>query len=135
MKLCFSELINGFSGYVMDISKNLWEPIASMGEVRHNHACGIVNKDTIFAAGGNDAVNDVLDSVEMFSLVLMEWTDSTPLPNPIASEASLQYGFTVLVFGGTKIYQLDETSLEWSVRDETLLSARSGYLAIPVTGT
>ena len=118
----------------MDISKNLWIQIASMNKARHSHACGIINQDTILVAGGNDDIGDLLDSVEIFSLITMNWDYSTPLPSPLSSEASLQYGSTVLIFNGLKIYQFVETSFEWSMREEMLLSERSDYVAIPITG-
>ena len=118
----------------MDISKNLWVHIASMNRARHSHACGIINQDTILVAGGNDDIGNVLGSVELFSQITMKWEYSTPLPSPLSSESSLQYGSTVIIFNGLKIYQFVETSLEWSMREETLSSERSEYVAIPITG-
>ena len=133
--MTLSEVYCFVSAFIMDIIKTLWEPTASMNKARHNHACGVVNQDTILVAGGNDDIGDILHSVEIFSLITMEWVDSTPLPNPLSSEASLQYGNTVLAFGGTSIYHFDETLFEWSVREETLLNERADYIAVPITGT
>ena len=119
----------------MDISKNRWLHIASMNRARHSHACGIINQDTFLVAGGMDDIGDMLASAEIFSLITMEWGDSTPLPSSLSSEASLQYGSTILVFSQTAIYQFVETSFEWFEREESLLNERSDYMAIPITGT
>ena len=105
-----------------------------MNKARYSHACGIVNQDTILVAGGNNDIGDILDSVEIFSFKELKWDDSTPLPSPLSSEASLQYGSTVIIFNRFKVYQFVETSFEWSVREDTLLSERSEYVAIPITG-
>lgn len=117
----------------MDITRTMWVHIASMDIARHSHACGIVNQDTILVAGGKDDLGDILASVEIFSLLTMQWGSSAPLPRPLSSEGSLQYGNTVLAFSGTTIYHFDETSFEWSVREETKSSARSKYMVIPIT--
>ena len=105
-----------------------------MSRVRHGHACGIINYDTILVAGGKDSFGSLLTFVEMFSLITLKWDDSTHLPNPVGSGASLQFGSTLLVFGRTSIFQFDETSYEWFVRDETILSERADYLTLPITG-
>ena len=122
------------AAFIMDIINNMWVHISSMNKARNSHACGVVNQDNILVAGGKDDLGDRLASVEVFSLITMEWDNSRPLPNPLSSEASLQYGTTVIVFGGTAIYQFDETSFEWFERKETLLGERSEYVAIPITG-
>ena len=122
------------SAFIMDISKNFWVHIAGMNKARNSHACGIINHDNILVAGGNDDIGNILDSVEMFSPITMKWDYSTPLPSPLSSEASLQYGSTVIIFNGLNIYQFVENSFEWSMREETLLTERSEYVAIPITG-
>ena len=123
------------SAYIFDITEKVWTYIASMSRARHSHACGVVNNDVLLVGGGKDDFGDLLTSVEIFFSIEMKWQDSTPLPSPLSSEASLQYGNTVLVFGRRAVYQFDETSFKWSVREESLSSARSYYLAIPLTGT
>ena len=105
-----------------------------MNKARYSHACGIINQDVILVAGGNDYIGNMLDSVEIFSSIKMKWDYSTPLPSPLSSETSLQYGSTVLIFNGQNIYQFVETSFEWSMREETLLSERSEYVTIPIRG-
>ena len=118
----------------MDISRTFWVHIDTMNKARHSHACGVVNKDSILIAGGKDGIGNMLTSVEMFYLKEMEWHGSTPLPNPTTSEASLQYRNTVIIFGETAIFHFDETLFEWSLREETLSTERSEFLAIPITG-
>ena len=132
--LTFKNLHQFFIAFIMGISKNSWDHIENMNRARHSHACGVVNRDSILVAGGKDDLGSMLDSVETFSLKTMGWMDSTPLPNQLSSEASLQFGTTVLVFSQTRIYQFNETSFEWFVREENLLSERADYVAIPITG-
>ena len=76
----------------------------NMDHPRQKHACGVINQDTLLVAGGKDVLGFMLDSVQIFSIMTMEWIDSTPLPGPLISETSLQSGYTVLVLSGTKIY-------------------------------
>ena len=105
-----------------------------MNDARFSHACGIVNKNEILVAGGKDGHGNALQSVEIFSLIISEWRESGILPEPLSSIVSIQLDSTVIVIGDTGIYHFDETAYDWYLRDETLPSERSEYIAMPLSG-
>ena len=130
----FTNWIFRFTALLFDASKNYWHHIVDMKETRFGHACGIINHNEILVAGGGNG-EDLLNTVEILSLaVLGEWRTSAPLPEALGSMVSLQYGTTVLVFGGTSIYHFDEASEVWDTRNETAPTQRSGFIVIPISG-
>ena len=105
-----------------------------MKEARHGHSCGVINYKEIIVVGGRNALEVELFSAEVFSLLSMQWEQSTALN--FLTAGSIQYGTTVLIFGrDANIYQFDEVNQGWAMRDEKLTTIRSNYLAIPITGT
>ena len=108
---------------------------------RHHHACGRINFDTIIVAGGTDEFNDIIDSVEIFSLSLLEWRDGPNLPGRTSHSSSVQYKSSILIIGGKggsgyhadSVYQFDESKFEWTVREENLLTPRSGHVTVPIS--
>ena len=107
--------------------------MASMKEARFGHACGILNHKEIIVAGGKNGIGNSLRSTEICTLTNLEWKIATQLPETLDGGVGLQHGTTLLILGNP-IYEFDETSYKWALRDEASLE-RSGYVAIPITGT
>ena len=125
----------------------LWTEMDDMRIARREHACGLVTDGTeteIVVAGGlgynsdGSSYNELLTSVEIFSLSEESWRHGTDLPLSIHGMVSFQMQRSFLVVGGLSsgvgnlnlVHEFDRLTYQWVLRNQTLGTARRFFPAI-----
>ena len=91
------------------------------------------NRYDIVVAGGYDRPeSEYLDDCEIYNTVTRVWREGPNLPQPLSFMSSVQYEDTFLLVGGQNldqkfdtIYQYDQTSETWIIREERLSAPKS----------
>ncbi len=97
------------------------------------------NRYDIVVAGG--VGGGPLDDSEIYNTATQEWRQGPTLPQPIYHMSSVQYEDTFLLVGGDTfsgqysdtIYQYEQTSETWIIREERL-SKEKGYMGAVLAG-
>ena len=125
--------------YIFDKKTGNFTQIADLAYSRQGHACGFINSNNagpeVLVAGGNP--NDI--SVEILSLSTMEWRVGPNLPKGIDYPASVPFGNSFLIIGGSDfeentfydtIYEYEVEGGNWIERPEKLGQPKYDLTAI-----
>merc|ERR1711983_369609 len=86
-----------------NLDTDAWTENPAMLLGRKDHACAFVKIDEekgVLVSGGVDSEDNLLDSVEFYSLENQEWTDLSPLKRARTEHGMAMIGGLVTVIGG-----------------------------------
>jgi len=86
-----------------NLDNDAWTEQPAMLLGRKDHACAFVKIDEekgVLVSGGVDSEDNLLDSVEFYSLENQEWTDLSPLKRARTEHGMAMIGGLVTVIGG-----------------------------------
>ena len=125
--------------YIFDKKTGNFTQIANMAHSRLGHACGLIQSNNsgpeIVVAGGSQ----VGLLVEILSLSTMEWREGPNLPKDIEFPASVPFGNSFLIIGGSNtgeygfydsIYEYGVEGGNWIERPEKLSQAKYDLTAV-----
>ena len=90
---------------VKHVSLTFFFSVQDMLIKRKDHACAFVKIDEekgVLVSGGVDAEDNLLDSVEFYSLESQQWTELSPLKRARTEHGMAMIGGLVTVIGGVK---------------------------------
>lgn len=132
--------LSGYQNTVYDPVSNDWAALPSMNTPRQHFAHAMVD-NKIYSVGGYKLnQKEQLSSVEVFDINTQTWSETAPLPNPLAHAAASVVGKWIIVTGGrdendnmpSHSYIFDTQRQQWIKNDMGLSSPRQYHGCVTI---